>query len=170
MSTSLLNQVMSCAAAGLPALRQLLQPYALKVVMIADQATLPGSFWGDPEAGLIGDRLFIRPQTPLQSALHEACHYICMDPRRRARLHTDAGGGYDEENAVCYLQVLLAEQLPHVGRERMWADMDSWGYSFRLGSARRWFEDDAGEVRQWLEQQNLIDARQQPTGQLRQSA
>lgn len=165
-----LDQVMSCAAANLPTLRQLLRPYALEVVMVADHEPLPGSFWGDPEAGLIGDRLFIRPQTPLQSALHEACHYICMDPRRRARLHTDAGGGYDEENAVCYLQVLLAEQLPHVGRERMWADMDSWGYSFRLGSARRWFEDDAGEVRQWLEQQNLIDARQQPTGQLRQSA
>ncbi|MDY6979238.1 MAG: hypothetical protein SV201_05115 [Pseudomonadota bacterium] len=169
MSTSLLDQVMSCAAAGLPALRRLLQPYDLEVVVVADHAPLPGSFWGDPEAGLIGERLFVRPQTPIQSALHEACHYICMDPGRRARLHTDAGGGYDEENAVCYLQVLLAEQLPRVGRQRMWQDMDRWGYSFRLGSARRWFEQDAWEVRQWLEQQDLIDARQQPTGRLRQS-
>lgn len=170
MSTPPLEQVMSCTAAGLPALRQLLQPYALEIIQVADHDPLPGSFWGDPEAGLIGDRLFIRPHTPIQSALHEACHYICMDPDRRARLHTDAGGGYDEENAVCYLQVLLAEQLPQVGRQRMWQDMDRWGYSFRLGSARRWFEEDAEEVRQWLEQQNLIDAREQPTGRLRQSS
>lgn len=170
MSTSSpLDQVMSCAAAGLPALRQVLQPYDLEVVLVADHAPLPGSFWGDPEAGLIGARLFIRPHTPVQSALHEACHYICMDPHRRARLHTDAGGGYDEENAVCYLQVLLAEQLPQVGRQRMWQDMDRWGYSFRLGSARRWFEEDADEVRHWLEQQRLIDAGEQPTGRLRQS-
>ena len=161
------DAVMSCAEAGLPALRRLLRSYQLEIEVIAGHEPLPGSFWGDPEAGLIGQQLFIRPHTPVQSALHEACHYICMDSQRRARLHTDAGGGYDEENAVCYLQILLADQLPGVGRQKMWRDMDRWGYSFRLGSAQCWFEQDADDARQWLQQQALIDMQQRPTGRLR---
>ena len=66
-----------------------------------------------------------------------------MDAGRRRGLDTDAGGDYDEENAVCYLQILLADELPGFGRARMMADMDAWGYSFRLGSAQAWFERDA---------------------------
>jgi hypothetical protein len=36
-------------------------------------------------------------------------------------------------------------------------DMDSWGYSFRLGATRRWFEEDADDVRAWLLAQEFID-------------
>ena len=32
-------------------------------------------------------------------------------------------------------------------RARMWRDMDDWGYSFRLGSAQQWFEQDADDAR-----------------------
>jgi len=103
----------------------------------------------------------------VHSALHEACHYVCMDDRRRLGLHTDAGGSYDEENAVCYLQILLADILPGVGRDRLLADMDAWGYSFRLGSARAWFEDDAADAREWLLGHGLIDAAGRPTWRLR---
>ncbi len=28
--------------------------------------------------------------------------------------------------------------------------MDAWGYSFRLGSTRAWFEGDAQDARAWL--------------------
>lgn len=167
MSSALSSSVKTCADVGIAALSELLRLYSLEVCVVDDDETLPGSFWGDPEAGIIGTQLFIRPHTPVQSALHEACHYICMDEQRRARLNTDAGGGYDEENAVCYLQILLADQLPGMGRRRMWQDMDSWGYSFRLGSAERWFSEDAEEVRRWLQEQGLIDALQRPTGHLR---
>jgi hypothetical protein len=90
-----------------------------------------------------------------------------MDDRRRLGLHTDAGGGYDEENAVCYLQILLADMLPGVGGDRLLADMDAWGYSFRLGSARAWFEDDAADARVWLLGHGLIDAAGRPTWRLR---
>ena len=38
------------------------------------------------------------------------------------------------------------------------ADMDAWGYSFRLGSARRWFEEDAADASAWLTQRGLLDA------------
>jgi hypothetical protein len=166
MSLAPTEQV-TCHDIGIKDLRTLFQPYDLEIIVVDDSEPLPGSFWGDPEAGIIGTQLFIRPHTPMQSALHEACHYICMDEERRARLDTDAGGGYDEENAVCYLQILLADQLPGMGRRRMWRDMDSWGYSFRLGSAERWFREDAEEVCLWLQQQGLIDAHQRPTGGLR---
>jgi len=44
-----------------------------------------------------------------------------------------------------------------VGRERLMADMDAWGYSFRLGSAARWFEEDAADAVQWLQTRGLLD-------------
>jgi hypothetical protein len=90
-----------------------------------------------------------------------------MDITRRSQLNRDAGGDYAEEDAVCYLQILLSEQLPSMGRERMCADMDAWGYTFRLGSARAWFEQDADTARQWLVGAELIDELQQPTWRVR---
>jgi hypothetical protein len=140
-------------------LAALLARFGLSLLDVPGDQSIPGSFWGDEEAGLLGDKLLLRADTPLHSALHEACHYICMDELRRNGLDTDAGGDYDEENAVCYLQILLAEELPGCSRERMMADMDAWGYSFRLGSARAWFEQDADDARDWLQKQGLLTHR-----------
>ena len=41
----------------------------------------------------------------------------------------------------------------------MMQDMDSWGYSFRLGSAQAWFERDAEDARHWLLLRDVIDHR-----------
>lgn len=141
--------------------------FGMQVCELAPDSPIPGSYFGDSEAGLIGDRLFVRPDTPLHSALHEACHYICMDGERRAALDTDAGGDFPEENAVCYLQILLADHIPGFGRDRMLADMDAWGYTFRLGSARAWFEQDAQDARDWLLRHGLIDEGECPTWRVR---
>lgn len=138
------------------ALRALLAPYGLEVRVVPAGEAIPGSYWGEPEAGLIGDVLFLRPDTPLHSALHEAAHFVCMTPERRATVARDAGGDDAEENAVCYLQILWADRLPGVGRARLMADMDAWGYSFRLGSAARWFEEDAADARDWLAARGLL--------------
>ncbi len=127
-----------------------------------DGAAIPGSFWGEPEAGLIADGLHVRDDTPVQSAAHEGCHWVCMTPERRASLHTDVGGSAVEECATCYLQILLAATLPGVGRARMFEDMDRWGYSFRLGSAAAWFEQDAEDARAWLSARGLISAESGP--------
>lgn len=142
----------------------LLRRYGMELALVAPQEVIPGSYWGESEAGLRGDRIYARLDTPVHSVLHEACHYICMAPERRAGLDRDAGGDDLEESAVCYLQVVLADELPGVGRARLWADMDAWGYSFRLGSARAWFEGDAGDAREWLRQHGVIDAGDRPTG------
>lgn len=149
------------------AVRLLLARYGLTLQPVTPHAPIPGSWWGECEAGLRGAELHARPDTPLHSVLHEACHFVCMSPARRGALDTDAGGDYDEENAVCYLQVLLADELPGFGRARMFADMDAWGYSFRLGSARAWFETDAEDARAWLLQYRLIDAACRPSFSLR---
>ncbi len=141
---------------GAEALRGLLRPYGLRVELLPDGAAIPGSYWGEPEAGLVGNLLYVREDTPVHSALHEACHYLCMDEARRAGLHTDAGGTDTEENAVCYLQALVAPRLAGYSRQRLFADMDAWGYHFILGSAAAWFEHDADDARQWLEQHGLI--------------
>ena len=163
--------VLTCAGLGrepVETLLTLLGCYGLRVERVPSESKIPGSYWGDSEAGLIGDCLFVRNDTPVHSALHEACHYICMDAGRRTQLHTDAGGDCVEENGVCYLQILLADELPGVGRLRMFADMDAWGYSFRLGSARAWFERDAEDAREWLLQNGLIDLDGRPRWRLRQ--
>jgi len=146
--------VLPLSALAPHALEALLAPYGLGLEWTA--GTIAGSYWGESEAGLIGNKLILRPDTPVHSALHEACHWICADHGRRAALHTDAGGSDLEECAVCYLQILLAERLPGYSRERILADMDAWGYSFRLGSARAWFERDAEDARAWLAQRGWL--------------
>lgn len=142
---------------------RLLARYAMQLHMVPLQQAIPGSHWGDSEAGLIDSTLYVRPDTPVHSALHETCHYICMDQARRQQLHTDAGGDYAEENAVCYLQILLADFIDGSSQQRMMQDMDDWGYSFRLGSARAWFDNDADDARQWLLDKNILNRDNSPT-------
>ncbi len=151
-------EVVRCGTVEARALAALLESYGLELVWIEDDAAIPGSYWGPPEAGLVGARVYARRDTPVHSLLHEACHAICMGADRRRSLDTDAGGDPLEENAVCYLQILLADRLPGVGAERLMIDMDRWGYSFRLGSARAWFENDAEDARAWLEARGLLPA------------
>jgi hypothetical protein len=145
----------------------LLERYGLDLVLVAPDQVIPGSYWGEREAGLIGSKIYARLDTPLHSVLHETAHFACMAPERRAGLDTDAGGDDAEESAVCYLQILMAESLPNAGAERMCRDMDEWGYSFRLGSAAQWFAEDAEDARRWLEQHGLIDAAGRVTHTLR---
>lgn len=163
------DQVLPVSALNPGALQDFLRTYHLQLDIIDAGQPIPGSFWGDSEAGLIDNRLLVRADTPAHSLLHEACHFICMSADRRLGLHTDAGGDYDEENAVCYLQILVAARLPPLSPARMQADMDAWGYSFRLGSAHAWFEQDAEDARNWLIEHGVIDADGIPTGKLRAS-
>jgi hypothetical protein len=146
---------------------RLLARYGLDLRLVAAVEPIPGSYWGESEAGLQGNALFARFDTPLHSVLHETAHFICMSPERRVALDRDAGGGDAEECAVCYLQILLADALTGVAREQIYADMDRWGYSFRLGCARAWFEQDAADARSWLLERGLIDEQAQLTGALR---
>ena len=149
--------VLSCGDININDLKTLLEKFNLEVVIVDDGKEIPGSWFGDSEAGIIKNTLYIRMDTPVHSALHESCHYICMDSKRRNNLHTNAGGDYDEENGVCYLQILLAEYIPGFGKERAFKDMDEWGYTFRLGSSSKWFYEDAEDAQAWLNKFNLID-------------
>lgn len=146
------SAVLPCAELGFDALRRLFGPLGLRIEIVADGAEIPGSYWGEREAGLIGDVLYLRADTPVHSALHEGCHFLCIDEARRGALHTDAGSGDTEEHAVCYLQCLLAGRLDGYSRERCFADMDAWGYHFVLGSTQAWFEQDADDAIAWLRQ------------------
>lgn len=149
------------------ALATLLKKYGMEFIEVSSE-DIPGSFWGDEEAGLIENRLYARNDTPVHSILHEACHYVCMDEQRRSALNTNAGGDYAEEDGVCYLQILLADELDDMGKQRMMQDMDDWGYSFRLGSAKAWFEQDAEDACAWLLKYGIIDTNHSPSFQLRQ--
>ncbi len=141
--------------------------FGLVAERVAHGRTITGSFWGEPEAGIVGHRVFIRGDTPVHSLLHEVCHIVCMNAERRATLHRDAGSDDLEEAAVCYLQILFADFLPGVGSDRLMQDMDSWGYSFRLGSTRSWYREDADDARAWLSSHALIDDAGRPAFRLR---
>ena len=155
--------VLLCSEIKLEHLQTLLQRYGIKIKTVNDNEAIPGSFWQPPEAGLICNTLYIRNDTPVHSALHEACHYICMDQQRRDKLDTDAGGTALEESGVCYLQILLSDFIPEMKQQRMLDDMDAWGYSYRLGSAKAWFEKDAEDAFEWLVGKNIISSDNQPT-------
>ncbi|TQM17918.1 hypothetical protein FB548_1309 [Pseudoxanthomonas sp. 3HH-4] len=134
---------------------RLLSSYGLRLHRVADDAPIPGSFWGEPEAGVIAHNVYARGDTPVHSMLHEACHLIVLPPERRAQVHTDATDSVIEEDATCCLQIILADQLPGVGRGRLMADMDAWGYTYRLGSTQAWFEQDAEDARAFLRERGL---------------
>ena len=150
------HAVLALADIGFDAARALLARHGLELVRVADGEAIPGSFWGESEAGVIAHTVYARADTPVHSLLHEACHLIVAPAERRASIHTDASDSQAEEDATCYLQIVLGDALPGVGRERVMADMDAWGYTFRLGSARAWFEHDAGDARTWLLERGLL--------------
>jgi hypothetical protein len=127
-----------------------------RLEVVADGAPIPGSYWGEPEAGLIGATVYARGDTPIHSLLHEACHLIVQPPERRLRVHTDATDSVAEEDATCFRQIVLGDRLADVGAARILADMDAWGYTFRLGSARAWFERDAEDARAWLTARGIL--------------
>lgn len=147
---------MRLADIGFDAPAALLAGFGLSLQRVESQQSIPGSFWGDEEAGIIGSTVYARDDTPVHSLLHEAGHLIVLPPERRSNVHTDATDSIEEEDATCYLQIVLAERLPGVGSERLMTDMDAWGYSFRLGSTRAWFEQDADEAARFLAQRGLI--------------
>ncbi|MFK2903791.1 hypothetical protein ISP17_07435 [Dyella ginsengisoli] len=150
------GEVLRLADLGEAPAAVLLARFGLQLQRVADGAPIPGSFWGDEEAGIIGTTVYARGDTPVHSLLHEACHLIVLPQERRAAVHTDATDSIEEEDATCYLQIVLADQLPGVGRDRLMADMDAWGYSFRLGSTRAWFEHDAENARDFLLARDLL--------------
>lgn len=141
---------------GFDAPSALLGRHGLRLVRVDEGAPIPGSFWGEPEAGLIGCDVYARADTPVHSLLHEACHLIVMPAEKRAAIHTNASDSIAEEDATCALQIFLADELHGVGAARLMADMDAWGYSFRLGSARAWFERDAEDACAFLVARGLL--------------
>ena len=149
------------------ALTTLLSQYQMQLIQVADDTDIPHSFWGAPEAGRLGATLYVRADTPLHSLLHEACHYICMPAQQRDRAEVDAKGSVLEENASCYLQIILADYIPGLNRNILMYDMNCWGYSFRLGSTARWFFADCEETRQWLITQSILTQDNTPSWQLR---
>jgi hypothetical protein len=136
--------------------RHLLGCFSLEIVVLPDGEPILGSFWGECEAGIIGSTVYVRRDTPIHSLLHEAGHLMVMPQERRASVHTNATDSIAEEDATCYLQLLLANSINGFGFERACADMDLWGYTFRLGSARAWFENDAEDAQQFLFERGIL--------------
>lgn len=139
------------------AVESLLRAFGLDLGEVPMADSIPGSYWGESEAGVIGECVYARQDTPVHSLLHEAGHLIVLPVERRRAVHTNATDSDIEEDATCYLQILLAEAIPGVGSERLMADMDAWGYSFRLGSTAAWFRRDAEDARSWLQRVGVID-------------
>ena len=64
--------VLLCNEIDLNNLQALLSRYGMKIQNVNGDESIPGSFWQPPEAGLIDNTLYIRNDTPVHSALHEA--------------------------------------------------------------------------------------------------
>lgn len=151
------------------AMRPLFDRYQLQLHEVSSNNEIPYSFWGTPEAGRQQSILYARADTPIHSLLHEACHFICMPPSLRHQPSIDAGGTAEEEDACCYLQLILSDYVPGFNQHIHLHDMNIWGYNFRLGSSARWFYADSDDARDWLIRHNIIDEKNQPTWALRQN-
>ena len=68
------SNVLNCTAQRQTQLTALLKPYGIVIEHVPDDQPIPGSFFGEREAGIIGNRLLLRYDTPVHSALHEAGH------------------------------------------------------------------------------------------------
>ena len=97
----------------------LLRKYGLSINRIPDGHSINGSYWGEPEAGVVRDRVFVRGDTPIHFLLHETCHVICMTRERRTKLKGDASGDdleeRDAEDAKGWLRIqglLRADRRP----------------------------------------------------------
>lgn len=152
-----MDPMLTLADIDIDAVTALLARYGLAFQRVPDGQAIPGSYWGASEAGIIGSTVYARGDTPVHSLLHEAGHLIVLAPEKRALVHTDATDSVEEENAVCVLQALMGDALPGVGADRVLADMDAWGYTFRLGSARAYVEQDAEDAWGWLARAGLVD-------------
>lgn len=150
------NEILTVNDLAVDTIARVLRRYHLQLTIVADDAPVPASYWGAPEAGIQGNTIYARGDTPVHSILHEGCHVICMTEERRTALDRDAGGDDLEESAVCYLQLMLADCIDGVGRQRLMRDMDDWGYSFRLGSTSAWFDSDADDARHFLINHGII--------------
>jgi hypothetical protein len=143
---------------GFDSPRELLARYRLELIQVINDDIIPGSFWGECEAGVIGSAVYARHDTPVHSLLHEAGHLIVLPEEQRQHIHTDASDSVAEEDAVCVLQAILGDELPGLSRAQIFEDMDDWGYTFRLGSAKAYFEQDAQSAFSLLQERGLIDA------------
>ena len=76
--------VLSVADVRFSELTTLLGRFGLSLRLLDDNEPITGSFWGEPEAGVVKRCVYVRLDTPVHSLLHEACHVICMDEARRA--------------------------------------------------------------------------------------
>jgi hypothetical protein len=159
--------VLRVADIGETTISAFLARFDLGLIWLSPENSILSSYWGAPEAGIVGCLVHVRDDTPVHSLLHEVCHIICMSEERRARLNRDAGGDDLEEAAVCYLQIVLADYLAGASADRIMSDMDAWGYSFRLGNTARWFVEDADDARQWLVQEGLLTPAGRPEFRIR---
>lgn len=159
-------RVVTLRELGHSGVSELCARYGARLTLAADGAPIPATYWGEPEAGLDGDGLHARLDTPVHSVLHELGHFVCAPAERRRRLERDAGGSVEEECAVCYLEVALADELTGYGAARCLADMDAWGYTFREGSAAAWHAGDGRDARDWLVRRGLLDAGGRPSWRL----
>ena len=98
--------------------------------------------------------------------MKHAITYACQENNGILTIQTLLGGT-EEENATCYLQILLADHIAGFCRSQQMQDMDHWGYSFRLGSAAAWFHHDAEDAKNWLVMHKIIAVNNKITWKLR---
>src|SRR3546814_16448821 len=106
------REVLRIADIGFAPCAALLTGFDLDLQAVADSERIPGSYWGECEAGLIGNTVYARAATPIHSLLHEACQLTVMPADRRSMVHTDATTSIAQKDAP-------RSEKPRVGTNRV---------------------------------------------------
>ena len=90
-AVAVVEEVLRVEDLGQTLVSNFLARLGLNLEWLPANSTINGSYWGEPEAGIIGESVYVRDDTPVHSMLHEVCHIICMSADRRSCLDRDAG-------------------------------------------------------------------------------
>lgn len=127
---------------------------------VVDGELIFGSFWGDEEVGIIGIIVYVCGDMLVYLLLYEVCYLIVLLLECCVVVYIDVIDLIEEEDVICYLQIVLVDVFLGVGCDWLMVDMDVWGYLFWFGLICVWFEQDVENVCQFLfDWQFLVEFR-----------
>ncbi len=142
--------------------------YGARLERVPAGAAIPGSYWGDTEAGLdrqhrVRARRHARAFVPARAlSLHLHGRRAPCRARDRRRRHATTRSAASATCRCCSPSGSTAS-----AQRAACATWTRGATRFREGSARAWFDGDGAHARAWLLDHGLVDSAGQPTLRLR---
>jgi len=139
-----------------------LDRYGLSLHLVAPDEVIPARI-GASARRADGIQIFARLDTAGAFGAARGRPFYLHDAGTARRLGYRCRRRSCGRECVCYLQIILAQSLPNVGRERMCRDMDEWAIRSGWEAPRSGSIQDAEDARDWLMRHGVLDSQSRPT-------